>query len=255
MNTPLLDSMSTGEGSVHSTTLTSQPMAQHASEMSRSSSVQVDVASADRLLSGEEAGFATPLPPPSGGCAAPFCLRLWPGARRVGNMTILWEERGRDIDVEHKTRCIVGPFWPVMLFVTFPLILGVSAGLASTVLPGQNTIIIVVFAILVIFVGVSLALTACTDPGLLRRRVQRPASPEGDSWSYSDQAQTYRPPGAIYCRDCGVVVRGYDHLCPWTGTAIGEKNLRYFYCFVGGITLLLLYVLFVVIYAFADHKE
>ena len=88
---------------------------------------------------------------------------------------------------------------------------------------------------------------------MLRRHTERPPPPDGDSWFYSDQAHTYRPPGAIYCRDCGVVVRGYDHLCPWTGTAIGAKNLRYFYCFVAGINILLLYVLFIVIYAFADR--
>ena len=60
--------------------------------------------------------------------------------------------------------------------------------------------------------------------------------------------------GAIYCRDCGVVVRGYDHLCPWTGTAIGERNLRCFYTFVGSVNFLLFYVLFIVVYGIWTGK-
>lgn len=36
------------------------------------------------------------------------------------------------------------------------------------------------------------------------------------NWRWSDQANTYRPPGATYDRDCGVVIKEFDHTCPWT---------------------------------------
>ena len=35
--------------------------------------------------------------------------------------------------------------------------------------------------------------------------------------------------------DCGVVVEDYDHTCPWTGTAIGKGNIKWFYLFTGGL--------------------
>lgn len=35
------------------------------------------------------------------------------------------------------------------------------------------------------------------------------------------------------------MVRGFDHVCPFTGTAIGESNLKCFYCFVGLVQALI----------------
>jgi hypothetical protein len=37
-----------------------------------------------------------------------------------------------------------------------------------------------------------------------------------------------------------VLVDGYDHTCPWTGTAIGAGNLPYFYAFTSAICPLLI---------------
>jgi hypothetical protein len=193
-----------------------------------------------------ESGFATSLPPLENGCAAGCCVRFC-GARRIGNMALLWEEPQPE-DPANPRRIILGPFWPMLVLCTYPLIIGVSLAMAITMLPGQPWWISTIFGVVLVVVLVSLACTACTDPGMLRRHAERPSAPDGESWNYSDQAQTYRPVGAIYCRDCGVVVRGYDHLCPWTGTAIGERNLRVFYCFVASVNFLLFYVLFIVVY-------
>lgn len=35
-----------------------------------------------------------------------------------------------------------------------------------------------------------------------------------------------------YDPDTAVIVEGFDHTCPWTGTAIGKKNMLAFQCFV-----------------------
>jgi len=35
------------------------------------------------------------------------------------------------------------------------------------------------------------------------------------------------------CPDCKVIIEDFDHTCPWTGTAIGKKNMGSFQCFVG----------------------
>jgi hypothetical protein len=42
-------------------------------------------------------------------------------------------------------------------------------------------------------------------------------------WFWNEQVGSYRPPGALYCRECGVLIQDYDHLCPWTGTGIGGR--------------------------------
>jgi len=51
-------------------------------------------------------------------------------------------------------------------------------------------------------VCVALFYTGCKDPGILPRYTNQPTS----SWRWNDQAKTYRPPGAIYDDECGVIV-------------------------------------------------
>lgn len=31
-------------------------------------------------------------------------------------------------------------------------------------------------------------------------------------WFWNEQVGSFRPPGALYCRECGVLVQDYDHL-------------------------------------------
>jgi hypothetical protein len=83
-------------------------------------------------------------------------------------------------------------------------------------------------------------------------------------WYWNEQVGSYRPPGALYCRECGVsrscynylgrivssfgpcansfflqvLVQEYDHLCPWTGTGIGHDNIQAFKVFVVAVNLL-----------------
>ena len=46
----------------------------------------------------------------------------------------------------------------------------------------------------------------------------------------------------------------YDHVCPWTGTAIGARNLRPFKLFVSGVSLLFYSTIGLLIY-FAVHTH
>ena len=102
--------------------------------------------------------------------------------------------------------------------------------------------------IILICVCVFLGQTACSDPGILKRYREPPEAEDGVSWHFSDQAQTYRPTGAYYCSDCNCVIEEYDHVCPWTGTGIGKKNLRPFHRFVGSIVCLICFITFMLMY-------
>lgn len=84
-------------------------------------------------------------------------------------------------------------------------------------------------------------------------------------WFWNEQVGSFRPPGALYCRECGVsvsdsrsrscafssthtsfatnvrlkvLIQDYDHLCPWTGTGIGRGNMLAFKVFVVGVNIL-----------------
>lgn len=146
---------------------------------------------------------------------------------------------------------VVGPYWPMLLCVTYPLIFSVSIWTAykAVFVPKQYPLIMLGWTILTFGLISSLFHVGFKDPGIMRRYREPPTSivsgngSGGDvtvttsgrmntSWRWNDQAQTYRPRNAFYDPDCAVVVEEFDHTCPWTGTAIGKKNLKAFHSFV-----------------------
>lgn len=50
--------------------------------------------------------------------------------------------------------------------------------------------------------------------------------------SYCSTCQIVRPPRSYHCSDCGFCCEVHDHHCPWMGTCIGRRNIRYFICFL-----------------------
>ena len=157
-------------------------------------------------------------------CSGLICSRL--GAGRVGNMAVLkqsmeWveiveqdEETGEETVRRYqrpRLDCLVGPYWPMMLCVTYPLILGVSLWTAVVAMPGKNVLLQAFWGCCTLGLIYALAMTACTDPGILYRHAQPPPQNE-NAWRWSDQGQTYRPRGSYYDTDCALVIEEYDHV-------------------------------------------
>ena len=149
------------------------------------------------------------------------------GADRVGNMAVLrqtteWVEKVEEDDDEEEgqektTRvsrprllCLMGPYWPMVLLVTYPLILGVSYWTMRSSLPGKPLILQLVWAVCTLGLIAALAMTSFRDPGIMYR-VQNPPPQEESLWRWNEQALTFRPRGAFYDPDCGVVVEEFDH--------------------------------------------
>jgi len=61
------------------------------------------------------------------------------------------------------------------------------------------------------------------------RRLRGRASLGTGRWC--DFCSTTQPPGGQHCLDCGLCVEGFDHHCPWMGTCVGKKNMKYFTIF------------------------
>lgn len=153
-------------------------------------------------------------------------------ARRVGSMFFLLESN------DGSPIIVAGPCWPFCTFITTPLILGISGLVGyfmiyTTDLPWW---VGVIYFIIMIFVLIVLLCTSCRDPGLLERVTDDEAATNG--WLWNEQVGSYRPPGAMYCRECKALVYDYDHVCPWTGTAIGKGNMRQFKVFVLSVNIL-----------------
>lgn len=149
-------------------------------------------------------------------------------AGRVGNMVVLKQSIENEDENIPRLDCVMGPYWVMSMCVTYPLILVISTITAVRIvnLPWP---LIMVWAFLTVALLVALSLVACRNPGIMRRF----DSQQDEEWRWNDQARTYRPKGAKYDPECAVVVEGFDHTCPWTGTAIGKQNMMAFRCFVG----------------------
>jgi len=177
------------------------------------------------------------------------------GARRVGNMAVLaqseenFDEEIVDTDTGQvtirqtkrpKLLWVVGPYWTVNLFITFPLILGVSGWICYKNILTADLAIIITWSIGTFLMVFSLCMISCRDPGILYRHSEIPTTVE-EEWRWNDQARTYRPASSRFDSDCQVVVEGFDHTCPWTGTAIGSKNMFWFKLFVSMVPIMLIY--------------
>ena len=167
---------------------------------------------------------------PDGCCTffSSFCCGVLCRAKRLGNMSVLCLTRTSD--GRSNLHCVVGPFWPVLMFVTYPLILFFSGIVAIFHLQAAPLYLQVLWWGSTLTLVGALAFTGCRNPGIVRRWK---AKPDGCShWIWSDQGRTYRPPRARYDGDCGVVIEEFDHTCPWTGTGIGRRNMPAFQLFL-----------------------
>ena len=73
-----------------------------------------------------------------------------------------------------------------------------------------------------------------TDPGIFPRFSESEPmfGPFNQNDRYCKTCHIIRPGKAKHCRICDNCVMGFDHHCPWTGTCIAQRNMRYFVGFV-----------------------
>jgi hypothetical protein len=155
-------------------------------------------------------------------CSAHVCALL--GAGRVGNMAVLkqsqeWVEEVEDDQetgqqtvrryARPRLDIVVGPYWPMLCFVTYPIIFGVSGWTLWSGILGKQmpAVLVFVWTVMTLSLISALALTAFRDPGIMYRN----RSQQDSTWRWSDQADSYRPRHAWFDSDTAVVVEGFDH--------------------------------------------
>ena len=144
-------------------------------------------------------------------------------------------------------RRVFGPCW-MMTLVTASLVIIIPFSLLHAMKHEIRAETIFLTSCWVGITLIMLFLTACTNPGIYPIVREIPEN-SNQRWAYCKETDSYRPPGVIYDRECGVLIAEVDHFCPWVGTTIAKANLCRFFCFVG---LLLLTVCWITYVAMAD---
>ena len=147
---------------------------------------------------------------------------------RVGNFIVLYEQSLSNSEGERHLLLLLGPYWATAMFFTLPILVSSSA-VGSSLITSPS--LHIAYWVLTLWVVGWLMATATSNPGIVRYHAHPPLGLES-TWIYSTQARSYRPPGSFYCRDTNCVIEGFDHTCPWTGTAIGKGNTAAFHVFV-----------------------
>ena len=170
-------------------------------------------------------------------CISEWCFGArW---RRIGEFIVLSERRDGSL------RFVIGPYWHYALVHTLPAILLPAGLVAGFILPRMHWAVAAAYAALVAWTLGWLALTSTSDPGIAVRVREQP--PDRKQWIYSDQTASWRHVDTKYAIECGALVEGFDHVCPWTGTAIGRQNMPYYWRFVLSAASLLVVTLGLVI--------
>ena len=149
-----------------------------------------------------------------------WCLRR----KRIGSLTILYDW--------NDGRIVVGPYWHFLL-LTCGVIVFVGVGTYAFVVPRFLILLRSIGLVLTTLSLIFLLATGLTDPGIFPRYQVALDT----NWTFSDYAQSWRPPGTIYCKHCKLLILDYHHFCPWIGTAIGHYNLTYFHSLIFSLCL------------------
>jgi hypothetical protein len=124
----------------------------------------------------------------------------------------------------------------------FPVLPPVLPDLIPAAFLFANPFVSAPAAALLVFATVSLLLTSFTDPGIIPRcqtqtLIQSMPLEVKDKMHYCPTCNVIRPSRTKHCRRSDACVREFDHFCPWTGSAVGVRNYRYFLWFTWSVFL------------------
>ena len=105
----------------------------------------------------------------------------------------------------------------------------------------SSFIVIMIISLLLLIICIYfLFKTYLIEPGIIPRATRdRPMmGPLNEYEKFCTTCNIIRSSKAKHCSICNNCVEGFDHHCPWVGTCVAQRNIRYFIGFIGFTGLL-----------------
>ena len=147
-------------------------------------------------------------------------------------------------DIYGDPKLIIGPHWPLYLFVTSFFSAGTYL-IYSTFGPFINFYLKLIGIIIYLIFFISYTYTVTINPGFPKHNIDSITGEPRKKFYYCNVCKIWAnlEKKTQHCPECNICVEGNDHHCPWTGKCIGKRNYKSFIIFVGSVFVLFVYLI------------
>ena len=155
-------------------------------------------------------------------------------------------------DKEGSPLIVIGPHWPIFLFVFLFVVGGYIIFLVFCWSNLNIYIKVIGFFVIFSFI-ISYSLTALINPGIPKFDENAIIGQPREQYKYCEYCKIWvnKNKKIEHCFECNICIEGLDHHCPWTGKCIGRNNIIYFYSFL--VSILLVFFYFVIALMIAQN--
>jgi len=173
---------------------------------------------------------------------------------KIGN-NICW-----NFDNNYEPKYVIGPHW--YTFILLNIIIAIFAIIMYKLILKNflNLLFRIIFFFLVFLIYYFYFKNFLLNPGILLTLNNNNNNEDNNNNQNNEYCQKckikYNKDKKVYhCKFCNVCIEGYDHHCIWIGKCVGKKNIFYFKLFLTNVSLIYIFFIFIVIYAFIDEKD
>ena len=161
--------------------------------------------------------------------------------KRIGNTYTFFG------DIYGDPKLIIGPHWPLYLFVTCLFTAGTYL-IYSNFGKYLNFYLKAIGIIIYLIFLISYTYTVIINPGFPKHDIDSITGEPRKKFYYCNECKIWAnlEKKTQHCPECNICIEGNDHHCPWTGKCIGQRNHTSFIIFVCSVFVLFVYLIILI---------